>query len=208
MSSAGQQFVGPGFVTAIFDIPFPISIPNGAYLTFDPVKQVGCVEITLREGSRAFFRNRPITGPTSFSELLSAVGAQRPREGRAYVAVSALSNGTRKATLNIETGENGGYAECKYYSQVSVTFLVDDFRAIEAENAILARAFPIVNAFLDKYRLLNEDYRVARVSSQRNYYFAACHISPLTADELHLSPQELFRRLSEPRTFHSELGHG
>ena len=209
MSSAPQQLAGPGFVTVVLDVPFPISVPNGAYFAYDPVSQVGCVEVALREGSKAFFRNRPITGPNSFRDLLTAVAAQqRPRGNRSYITVSQLPSGSQKATLNIHGGEDGGYAECKYYSQASVTFLVDDIQMIALGDDVLRRALAILNPFLDKYRLLNENYRIARVSQERNYYFAQCHVSPLTAEEVGLGPSELFQRLAQPRTFFSELGHG
>jgi len=56
----------PGFVAVFFDVPFPTSIPNGTHSAFDPVKGIAAVTVTLREGSRAFFRNRPIVGPASF----------------------------------------------------------------------------------------------------------------------------------------------
>ena len=209
MSAPPTQFAGPGFIAAIIDVPFPIAVPNGAYFAYDPVSTVGAVEVALREGSRAFFRSVPITGPTSFQDLQAAAAQQtRPSENRDYLIVSELTGGSRKATLNIHTGETGGYAECKYFSQISVTFLVDDIRRLNEEGYVLDRTFGILNPFLDKYRLLNEDYRISRVSRERNYYFATCHTSPLAADELSLRPAELFQRLANPRTFYSDLGHG
>jgi hypothetical protein len=88
-----------------FDVPFPTSIPNGTYWTFDPVKQIAAITVTLREGSRAFFRNRPIVGPTSFRELQNAwQEGQRPRDSYDYVAVNKLKDGRDKATLNIHSG--------------------------------------------------------------------------------------------------------
>jgi hypothetical protein len=107
----------PGFISVFFDVPFPTSIPNGSYTTFDPTKEIGVVTLTLREGARAFFRNRPIVGPTSFRDLQQAwQEPQRPREGYDDVAVNKLTDGREKATLNIHTGTDGGYAECKYYT--------------------------------------------------------------------------------------------
>jgi hypothetical protein len=133
---------------------------------------------------------------------------ERPRGDRSYLAVSKLHDGVQKATLNIRTGRDGGYAECKYYSQVSATFLVDDLAVLPLENLVLDRAFEILNPFLDKYRLLNEDYRISRVSRERNFFFASCHTSTLISEELSLTPRQLFERLSEPRSYLTELGHG
>jgi hypothetical protein len=178
-----------GFVAPIFDILFPVSIPNGAYYAYDPVKGVACVELSMCEGSRAFFRNRPIQGPTSFDQLQQAVcELERPRANRSYLAVSRLNDGTGKATLNTHTGRDGGYAECKYYSQVTVTFLVDSLHTLSQESDMLKRAFDILNPFLDKYKILNEDYRIGRVSRERNSYFATYHTSPLTESESLLTP--------------------
>lgn len=196
----------PGFVAVFFDIPFPLSIANGAYLTYDPVKEIACIEVTLIEGSRAFFRNRPIIGPTSFENLRTAAQEyERPREDHSYMATSVLHDGTRKATLNVHTGVDGGYMECKYYSKVCVTFLADD---ISITEGVFDRVGKIPNPFLDKYRLLNEDYRVSMVSLEQNFYLGTCHTSPLTSAESHLTSHELFQRLQEPRPFSSILGNG
>jgi hypothetical protein len=117
-------------------------------------------------------------------------------------------NGSQKATLNLHTGQDGGFAECKYFSQVSVTFLADDIQVIAAGEQVQKRTFEILNPFLDKYRLLNEDYRISPISPARNFFLAVCHTSPLSSEETGLSPVELFTRLSTPRTFFRELGHG
>jgi hypothetical protein len=50
MAHTDSQFSGPGFIAVFFDIPFPISIPNGHYLTYDPQRETACVSVTLREG--------------------------------------------------------------------------------------------------------------------------------------------------------------
>jgi len=68
--------------------------------------------------------------------------------------------------------------------------------------------FQVLNPFLDKYRLINEDYRISPISGTRNFYLAVCHTSPWTPEERPLTPTELFSRLSTPRTFFRELGHG
>lgn len=206
MSGSSQWFSArPGFVAVLFDIPFPVAIPNTTYLAYDPLKEVACIQFTLREGSKAFFRNRPILGPTSFESLRNVAGElRRPRQDHSHIVTSVLASGEQKATLNLHTGVDGGYAECKYYSEVCVTFLADDLGGFDG----MARACEIVNPFLDKYRLLNEDYRVARVSLERNFYFATCHTSPLEANETGLSVRELFSRLQQGRTFYRVVGEG
>jgi hypothetical protein len=210
MPSETSQLSSPGFVAVIFDIPFPISVPNGHYLTHDPHKNIACISTILREGSRSFFRSRPVTGPTSFRELTNrAQELDRPRADHSYLLTSQLKDGSQKATLNIHTGADGGYAECKYYSEVHVTFLADSLTIINEESRSLNRACEILNPFLDKYRLFTEDYRVGRVSLERNFYFATCHTSPLTADEVNMTSSELFNRLFQmERTFSTTLGHG
>jgi hypothetical protein len=209
MSTAPQQWSGPGFVSVLLDVPFPISIPNGAYFVFDPEKGIACVEVSLQEGSRAFFRSRPIHGPTSFADLREAsMSMQRLDQGASYLENSRLPDGSQKATLNLHTGQDGGFSECKYFSQVSVTFLADDIAMISTSGQVRKRAFEILNPFVDKYRLLNEDYRISPISEARNFYLAVCHTSPLTPEEGPLTPTELFTRLSNPRTFFREIGHG
>jgi hypothetical protein len=210
VSTTSMMYSGPGFIAVLLDVPFPISIPNAAYFVFDPEKGIAAIEVSLREGARAFFRNRPIQGPTSFADLRQASGdMQRLDQGTSYIAASRLPDGNQKATLNVHTGLDGGFSECKYFSQVSVTFLADDIGILSTpDGGVGKRAFAILNPFLDKYRLLNEDYRISPVSEARNFYVAVCHASPLTPDERRLSPTELFNRLSVPRTFFRELGHG
>jgi hypothetical protein len=77
---------GPGFLTVILGIPFGVAIPNGSYTVYDPVKGIAVVQTTLREGSRTFFRNAPIVGPTSFRDLQSkAREYERPLRDSLYV---------------------------------------------------------------------------------------------------------------------------
>jgi hypothetical protein len=108
----------------------------------------------------------------------------------------------------VNTGTDGGYAECKYYTEVGITYLSDDVLSIGQEGVVFTRVCEILNPFLDKYRLLNEDYRVSPVSLERNFYFATCHTSPLEGDERHLDVETLFESLQAGRTFQQELGHG
>lgn len=200
---------GPGFVAALLDIPFPLALPNAAYRCFDPKKGVAIVQTLLKEGSRAFFRNLPIQGPTTFAQLKQeAKEYERPRVDYSYLAVAGLTDGQKKATLNIHCGTDGGFAEAKYYSEVHVTFLEDDLARIEAGQLVMERVAEILNPFLDKYRLLMQDFRVGRVAADRNFYVTVCHTSPLTPDEVNLSPELLFSRLDRPRTFRTQLGVG
>lgn len=208
-----QPVAGPtgrGFLTVILDIPFGLGLPNGPYVAFDPVKGIAIVQPTLREGSRAFFRNKPIIGPTSFADLADKTREyERPREEYSYLAVSRLTDGAQKATLNVHCGVDGGFAEAKYYSEIQITFLEDDLGVIgNKDNYVLQRATSILNFFLDKYRLFTEDYRVSRISADRNYYLATCHSSPLTLEERTLTTKQLFAGLPKGRTFYHRLGQG
>jgi hypothetical protein len=36
----------PGFIAVLFDVPFPISIPNGSYISHDPKKGIAAVTST------------------------------------------------------------------------------------------------------------------------------------------------------------------
>jgi len=131
MGTLQMPALAPGFIAVLFDVPFPISIPNGNYISYDSQKGIAVIAVTLKEGSRAFFRNTAISGPTSFEELRRAQQeAPRSREGRSYIATSMLPDRTQKATLNVNSGTDGGYAECKYYSEVCVTFLSDDINSV------------------------------------------------------------------------------
>jgi hypothetical protein len=201
---------GPGFITVILDIPFSLAIPNGQYTVFDRVRGMAIVQPVMKEGSRTFFRDTPITGPTSFDDLKrKAQEYERPRQAYSYVVVSRLTDGTQKATLNIHSGAGGGFAETKYYTEVQITYLEDDLGVLSRQDgSVLQRTTDILNRFLDKYRLLTEDYRVGRVSSERNFYFAMCHTSPLTPEERGLNTGQLFATLSKGRTFLHQLGHG
>ena len=94
MSAPGQappMPQGPGFITVILDIPFSLAIPNGQYTVFDPIKGMAIVQPVMKEGSRTFFRDTPITGPTSFEDLKrKAQEYERPRLAHSYVVVSGL----------------------------------------------------------------------------------------------------------------------
>jgi hypothetical protein len=200
----------PGFITAILDVPFCVAIPNSCYRVFDALKGMAIVQSTLREGSRAFFRDTPIIGPTSFNDLKNkARNFERPRQEYSYLLTSQLTDGTQKATLNVHCGTDGGFAETKYYSEIQVTFLEDDVSVIEhTQGYVLQRATDILNSFLDRYRFFAEDYRASRVSADRNFYLATCHSSPLAPDERELTVEQLFASLTKGRRFYSQLGHG
>jgi hypothetical protein len=101
---------GPGFITVILDIPFSLAIPNGRCTAFDPVKGIAIEQPVMREGSRTFFRDTPIKGPTSFEDLKrKAHEYERPRQAHSYVVVSRLTDGRQKATLNIHSSAGGGF---------------------------------------------------------------------------------------------------
>jgi hypothetical protein len=199
----------PGFIACFFDIPFPTSIPNGTYIVLDPVKGIAAVTLTLREGTCAFFRNVPLQGPTSFEQLRKAQQEPpRPRQNHSYLAVNKLHDGGQKSTLSVNSGVDGGYAECKYFSEVCVTFLSDDVDSLSQGDVVFSRVCDILNPFLDKYRILSEDYRISRISLERNFYFATCHTSPLENNERALSTKALFDTLEVGRVFRIVLGHG
>jgi hypothetical protein len=77
-----------------------------------------------------------------------------------------------------------------------------------SQGQIEVRAFDILNPFLDKYRLLNEDYRISPISDARNFYLAVCHCSPLSTEEQTLDIREQFNRLFTERMFLRELRFG
>jgi hypothetical protein len=167
------------------------------------------VTVTAKSGTRAFFRTGRITGPGTFEYLQQhPLGPQRPRENRNYVAASGLPGGVQIPTLNINTSEDGGYAEAKYFSEVTITYLADDINSIADQNTVFLRACEILNPFLDKYRVINQDYRISPVSMERNFYFAQCHTSPLEANERGLDVAALFATLQVGRQFNLQLGHG
>ena len=85
---------------------------------------------------------------------------------------SNLPNGSQILTGNVNTGQDGGYLEAKYYSEVTVPYLADDINSIASQNTVFRRACEILNPFVDKYRVINQDYRISPVSMERNFYFA------------------------------------
>jgi hypothetical protein len=199
-----------GFVAATFDVPFAISVPDGAYLCFDPVKQIGVVQTRLREGSRAFFRSLTLRATKVFSETKDVASSlDQPKEARNYKVVSELKTGEKIVTLNVDSGASGGYSECKLFSEVTVTFLADDLQAIAKDSTAFERACGVLNPFLDKYRVMSEDHTISHVSTDRNFYFVQFHTSPLTPEEASLAPEILFQRIgNEPRKFLTTMGHG
>jgi hypothetical protein len=46
----------PGFISVIFDVPFPISVPDDHYTSYDPIKGIAVVTVAARQGTRAFSR--------------------------------------------------------------------------------------------------------------------------------------------------------
>jgi len=48
LTKQDSTMTGPGFVAAILDIPFPLALPNGAYLCHDPKKRIAIVQTLLK----------------------------------------------------------------------------------------------------------------------------------------------------------------
>jgi hypothetical protein len=199
----------PGFVSVIFDVPFTISVPDDHYETYDPQKGIAVVTVSAKSGARSFFRSGRITGPEAFrNQQKQLIVPQRPRENRNYAMASALPNGNRILTLNVNTGNDGGFTEAKYFSEVTVTYLADDINSIADQKSVFQRTCDILNRFLDKYRSINQDYRVSPISMERNFYFAQCHTSPLGVEERGLNIDALIATLRVGRHFDFRLGHG
>lgn len=209
MSKPFRNSVEGGFVAVTLDLPFGIALPAGVYLVRDPRHERAVIQPVLREGSRVFFRNMPIIGPTSFKELQQrAKDFEQPRQDHTYMATSVLADGSEKATMNIHAGQDGGFAEAKYFSEVHITFLEEDLNNLNQQGYVMDRVAPILNRFLDIYRLVTEDCRVSHVSDDRNFYLAVCRTSQLTSDDTQYTVEELFARLSKGRSFRHVLGEG
>jgi hypothetical protein len=203
------QLPVPGFIAVIFDVPFPISVPDDNYVTYDPNKGIAVVTVSAKNGTRAFFRTGQITGAGGFqNQQQHLLNAPRPRQNRNYVMASRLPNGQEVPTLNVNTGHDGGYIEAKYFSEVTVTYLADDLNSIADQSVVFRRACEILNPFLDKYRAINQNYRIAPVSMERNFYFAQVHTSALEVSERTLDVNALFATLEAGRNFNLELGRG
>jgi len=201
----------PGFLTVIVDLPFLLGLPNDTYPIHDPIKEIALIQTIKREGSRAFFRNTPITGPTPFADLeMKAREFARLQQPYSYIITSQFPDGGQHATLNVHTGNSGGFAEAKPYTELHLTFLDNDLtKTLKNEGGIMDRAGPLLNAFLDKYRLVSQDYRASRVGDGKNFYLATVHTSTLQEDEREIPARELIQRLfRQPRTFHAEIGRG
>jgi hypothetical protein len=198
----------PGFISVIFDVPFPISVPDDHYTAHDPDKGVSVITVSAKSGTRGFFRTGQITGPGTFqNQQQQLLGPPRPRENHNYAMASKLPSGSQILTLNVNTGNDGGFAETKYFSEVTVTYLADDINSIADQSTVFHRACEILNPFLDKYRAINQDYRVSPISMERNFYFAQCHTSPLEVNERGLDVAALFATLQAGRHFNLQLGH-
>ena len=130
------------------------------------------------------------------------------RQDHSYLAVNKLSDGREKSTLEVNSGVDGGVFQNVNTIQVCVTFLADNLHAISQGNGVLDRVCSILNPFLDKYRVLSEDYRLSRVSLQRNFYFAVYHTSTLSPEEQKLTPAALLMICKGARTFQYVLGNG
>ncbi len=99
------------------------------------MRGVALFQTVKREGSRAFFRNTPITGLTPFADLGGQAQAYfRLQQPQSYVINAQFPDGTHRATLNVHTGRLGGFAEAKPFTEVHVTYVTDDLSATLANS--------------------------------------------------------------------------
>lgn len=198
-----------GFVMVILDVPFGVGLPNGGFLGRDPKYGLAAIQPVLREGSRVFFRALPIKLGTSLEDLKTQNQEyDAPRQDHSYCLTSALADSSEIPTLKIFCGVDGGFAEAKYFSEIQVTFLEEDLDVIESQDYLISRVAAILNPFLDKYRLLAEDYRVGHIADDRNFYLAVCHTSPLTDDDADRNVEALLASLATGREFRNIIGQG
>jgi hypothetical protein len=94
-----------GLVLAMFDLPFSILLPNGAYRCVDPVKGMGLIEVISREGCISFFRDRPLVqGPTSFAALeQSAKPFTKPRLEMRHSFTTKAEGREERAVVNLNS---------------------------------------------------------------------------------------------------------
>jgi len=201
--------VGPGIVSAIIDLPFFLALPNGSYKCLDPVEGVALIQIASREGCTSFFRDKPlVSGPTSFLQFAEAAKPfDKPRMEFSYLFTSVIEGIGERAVVNINTKK--GFSEAKYFTEAHVYFITDMLEAHDDEcGGYLDRATQILNSFLDKYRVVAQDYRVHAITPKKSLYLTICHVSLLKEDEKAMSSEELIDTLFSPREWEYRLGSG
>ncbi len=149
------------------DLPFYLRLPSEGFLTWDPEQEAALLLPYQRLGEVSFSRT---TSFRNVARLLDSPGpaVTGPVEYRYCMTCSTQEYG-EVPTLRIEVLHNGGFSELRAYSEIAVFLTIREDEA-PPSNESKARAFVILNHFIDLYRLITQDPYVHRLDGDLDLY--------------------------------------
>lgn len=184
------------------DLPFYLRLPVGGFFTWDPEFDSALILPRQAVGEICFRRNR--TELAHEVQILDQPSEPLPIHEEYTYALTSEFEGREVPTLKVCVAVEGGWTELRPYSEVVV------FIAVHHKSEILGfdnrrRAFDVLNAFLDKYRVATQDPWVRRIEQEFDTYFQDASVGGVPESLHHKTAGEILQRLKEVR-FSSSLG--
>jgi len=187
-----------------WELPFPLMLPEGAFLCWEPEEGTGLFDGSGQVGMLLWKRS---------CSFLSAetVFATTPRQQHVesfpihdYRQDCVLSDGKHVTTAEMYRGPDGGFAEARPFTVANV-FLCVSFPGSYRDEAITDRACASLNNLIDIYRFITMDTMARPIENKKDHYCTVISEAHVPESLQHLSPDELLLRIDGLR-FGSIIG--
>lgn len=173
-----------------WELPFPLMLPQQAFLCWEPVEGVAAFDPAGHIGSLqwkrtcTFLSSEPVFHETSRSQ------DPRSMPTHNYRIESRLVSGKAVTTAEIYAGPEGGFAEARPYTVANV-FLCVDQAGSYADRSVVERAGATVNNLIETYRLLTLDPLPRPLYNEGDHYCTTISEALIPAKLQQLPPEDL-----------------
>lgn len=187
-----------------FDLPFYLRLPSSAFFTWDPEFDVAAILPCQRIGEVSFSKSCVLIKPEC---LLDSICPPIENSSGEKVLMTCKTKDYREIpTLHINTGSTGGFSELRPYTEI-VIFII----TTEVNNSLLtgpkARAFEVLNHFIDIYRLITQDPYVYRIDEEFDTYLVDYSLGTVPPELETASAVDILSRINDIR-FPRDIGKG
>ena len=187
-----------------WELPFPLMLPEGAFLCWEPGEGIGLFDASGQVGtllwkrSCSFLPTETVFGITPRQQQHESFPIHDHRQD------CVLSDGKHVTTAEIYRGPDGGFAEARPFTVANV-FLCVSSPGSYRDEAITDRACAALNNLIDIYRFITMDPMVRPIENKKDHYCTLISEAYVPDSLQHLSTDKLLLRIDELR-FGSIIG--
>lgn len=187
------------------DLPFYLRLPSKVFATWDPEAGVAAVLPRQRLGQAGFTRTTRLVPEATLLDAPSPPPYLPP--GHDVVMTCVVPTVGEIPTLSIDTTLDGGYAELRSYTEITVFLALREVPDAKALSDHRARMTAVLNHFLTMYRLVTQDPWVVPVNLELDIYLIDDAVGQVPEGLRDAPPGELLRNLAAI-PFATEVGAG